>query len=98
MHVTRLDHVQLALPPSGENRAREFYGEVLGITEVKKPPNLAQRGGCWFERGDLKIDLGIAADFRPARKFHPALLVVDLPSPSSNGCMLTDTLCGTMRR
>ena len=33
------------------------------------------RGGCWFERGDLKIHLGVDADFRPARKAHPAVLV-----------------------
>jgi Glyoxalase/Bleomycin resistance protein/Dioxygenase superfamily len=26
----------------------------------------------------LKIHLGVEADFRPARKAHPALLVVDL--------------------
>ncbi|MGH8234342.1 MAG: VOC family protein [Rhodanobacteraceae bacterium] len=80
MHVARLDHVQLALPLGGEEHAREFYGEVLGIPEIKKPTNLAQRGGCWFERGDLKIHLGIELDFRPARKAHPALQVVDLPS------------------
>jgi catechol 2,3-dioxygenase-like lactoylglutathione lyase family enzyme len=30
-------------------------------------------------RGDLKIHLGVDADFRPARKAHVALLVNDLP-------------------
>jgi catechol 2,3-dioxygenase-like lactoylglutathione lyase family enzyme len=80
MRVTRLDHVQLALPPGGEDRARHFYGEVLGIPEIPKPPDLAKRGGCWFERGDLKIHLGVETSFRPARKAHPALVVVDLPS------------------
>jgi catechol 2,3-dioxygenase-like lactoylglutathione lyase family enzyme len=80
MPVIRLDHVQLAMPPGGEERAREFYGELLGIPEIEKPPRLAERGGCWFERGDLKIHLGVERDFRPARKAHPALLVVDLPS------------------
>jgi catechol 2,3-dioxygenase-like lactoylglutathione lyase family enzyme len=79
MQVARIDHVQLAMPAGGEELAREFYGRVLGIDEVPKPANLAKRGGCWFERGDLKIHLGVEADFRPARKAHPALLVVDLP-------------------
>ena len=63
-----------------ESAAREFYQHVLGIPEVPKPPHLAKRGGVWFERGALKIHLGVEADFRPARKAHPALLVVDLES------------------
>ena len=66
------------MPPGMEQAAREFYQGVLGIPEVPKPPHLAERGGAWFERGSLKIHLGVEADFRPARKAHPALLVVDL--------------------
>ena len=78
MKITALDHVQLAMPPGKEAEARAFYEGVLGIPEVQKPPNLARRGGCWFERGTVKIHLGVEADFRPARKAHPALLVEDL--------------------
>ena len=78
MRITRLDHVQLSMPPGGEQRARTFYQDALGVPEIPKPPHLAKRGGCWFERGELKIHLGVEADFRPARKAHPALLVDDL--------------------
>lgn len=74
----RLEHVQLAMPAGGEHLARAFYRDALGIPEIPKPPHLAKRGGCWFERGDLKIHLGVEEDFRPARKAHPALLVEDL--------------------
>lgn len=73
--IERLHHVQLAMPEGGELRAREFYQGLLGIPEVPKPPAMAQRGGCWFERGELRIHLGVEADFRPARKAHPALVV-----------------------
>ena len=66
------------MPPGREDAARTFYQGMLGIPEVPKPPHLARRGGVWFERGTLKIHLGVEADFRPARKAHPALLVVDL--------------------
>ena len=76
--VLRLDHVQLAMPAGGEDRARAFYQGVLGVAEQPKPPHLARRGGCWFEQGEVKIHLGVEADFRPARKAHPALLVRDL--------------------
>ena len=78
MRVTRIDHVQLAMPAGGEALARTFYGGVLGIQEIPKPAHLAKRGGCWFEREDLKIHLGVEADFRPARKAHVALMVADL--------------------
>jgi catechol 2,3-dioxygenase-like lactoylglutathione lyase family enzyme len=66
------------MPAGMERVAREFYEGLLGIPEVAKPPNLAQRGGVWFARGSVKIHLGVEADFRPARKAHPALLVADL--------------------
>ena len=80
MRVERLDHVQLAMPASGEDAARAFYSDLLGIPEVSKPPHLAKRGGCWFESGSTKLHLGVEGDFRPARKAHPALVVSDLPA------------------
>ncbi len=73
-----IDHVQLAMPAGGEAAARGFYGDVLGLPETPKPPHLAKRGGCWFESEALKIHLGVEADFRPARKAHPGLLVSEL--------------------
>jgi catechol 2,3-dioxygenase-like lactoylglutathione lyase family enzyme len=51
-----------------------------GIPRVPKPRHLQARGGCWFEQSGLKIHLGVDADFRPARKARPALLVNDLAS------------------
>jgi catechol 2,3-dioxygenase-like lactoylglutathione lyase family enzyme len=78
VRVTRIDHVQLAMPAGGEELARIFYAGILGISEMPKPTHLAKRGGCWFERGDLKIHVGVETDFKPARKAHVALLVVDL--------------------
>ena len=76
--VLGLDHVQLAMPAGGEQRARDFYTGLLGLPEVPKPTLLAARGGCWFESDRVKLHLGVEADFRPARKAHSALLVDDL--------------------
>ena len=76
--IKRLEHVQLAMPVGGEERARAFYQGALGIPEVPKPAYLAHRGGCWFEREELKIHLGVDPDFHPARRAHPALLVEGL--------------------
>jgi catechol 2,3-dioxygenase-like lactoylglutathione lyase family enzyme len=41
-----IDHVQLAMPAGEEATARRFYCDLLGMTEVAKPPELAKRGGC----------------------------------------------------
>ena len=76
--VVRLDHVQLAMPAGGEERATAFYEGVLGIPRVPKPAELAARGGCWFERDRLRVHLGVEEDFRPARKAHPALAVTGI--------------------
>lgn len=83
MTILGLDHIQLAMPAGEEDKARTFYRDLLGLPEVQKPPHLALRGGCWFERGSVKIHLGIDPDFKPAKKAHPGLLVDDLASPCS---------------
>jgi catechol 2,3-dioxygenase-like lactoylglutathione lyase family enzyme len=76
--VIALHHVQLAAPVGSEPVMRAFYIGVLGMTETAKPAGLASRGGVWFTSGTAELHLGIAADFRPARKAHPGLLVAGL--------------------
>lgn len=92
MKILGLDHIQVAIPPDGEDRARRFYGGVLGLAEIPKPPDLAVRGGLWFECGSQQLHLGVEMDFRPARKAHPALLVdglVDLMGTLADaGCVV----------
>ena len=78
MQIVGLDHIQLAMPAGREAEARRFYGELLGLAEMRKPAPLAARGGCWFARAGLQIHLGVEREFAPARKAHPAFLVADL--------------------
>ncbi|HRA64373.1 MAG: VOC family protein [Caldilinea sp.] len=78
MKIYAIDHVQLAMPAGEEAQARAFFCGVLGMTEVPKPAALAKRGGAWFAAGAVQLHLGVEAEFRPARKAHPALLVDDL--------------------
>jgi catechol 2,3-dioxygenase-like lactoylglutathione lyase family enzyme len=73
--IAGLDHVQLAAPPACEEEARRFYGGLLGLTELPKPPGLAARGGVWFACGAQQLHVGVESDFAPARKAHPALRV-----------------------
>ena len=80
----RLPHVQVACPPGGEDVARRFYADGLGMTEVDKPADLVARGGCWFRAYDdagavaAELHVGLEDPFAPARKAHPAFVVADL--------------------
>ncbi|WP_210649230.1 VOC family protein [Nocardioides sp. SYSU D00065] len=80
----RLHHVQVACPPGGEDVARRFWVDGLGMTEVEKPADLAARGGCWFRAYDdsgrvtAELHVGVEEPFAPARKAHPAFVVADL--------------------
>jgi catechol 2,3-dioxygenase-like lactoylglutathione lyase family enzyme len=76
--IVGLDHVQLAMPPGRETEAEAFYSGLLGFDRIPKPEPMAARGGCWFASGPVALHLGVEADFRPARKAHPALVVRDL--------------------
>jgi catechol 2,3-dioxygenase-like lactoylglutathione lyase family enzyme len=73
--ITAVDHVQVAAPPGCEAQARAFYGGVLGMDELPKPAQLAARGGCWFAAGAQQLHVGVAEQFAPAAKAHPALRV-----------------------
>jgi catechol 2,3-dioxygenase-like lactoylglutathione lyase family enzyme len=73
-----IDHVQVAIPAGGEARARAFYAALLGLPEQLKPPELAKRGGCWFESERVKVHCGVEEPFAPARKAHIAFRVDDV--------------------
>jgi catechol 2,3-dioxygenase-like lactoylglutathione lyase family enzyme len=72
------EHVQLIIPDGAERRAREFYVDVLGFTEIVRPESLGGRGGGWFRNGGVNLHLGSELDFRATRPGHPAWLVPDL--------------------
>jgi catechol 2,3-dioxygenase-like lactoylglutathione lyase family enzyme len=73
-----IDHVQTAMPVGGEALARDFYGVLLGLTEIPKPVEMAGRGGCWFVVGMHQLHIGAEAEFRPAKKAHVALATDDV--------------------
>ncbi|WP_238430775.1 VOC family protein [Frankia nepalensis] len=72
-----MHHLQLAIPPETEDACRAFWVGLLGLTEVPKPAPLAARGGAWFRGAGIEIHVGVTADFVPATKAHPAVLVDD---------------------
>ena len=92
MTILSIDHIQLAMPAApagGEEKSRAFFINILGFHEIPKPAELAKRGGAWFQNvptavelpsGTVQLHIGVEADFRPARKAHPAFIVDDLDS------------------
>ena len=54
----RLHRVQVSCPRGGEDAARRFWVEGLGMDEVEKPATLAGRGGCWFRASGAEIHVG----------------------------------------
>lgn len=78
MKLLAIHHVHLTMPSGQEDVARNFYGGLLGLAEVPKPPALAVRGGVWFGSDAIQLHLGVEDDFRPARKAHPAICVESL--------------------
>jgi catechol 2,3-dioxygenase-like lactoylglutathione lyase family enzyme len=75
-----IDHVQIAIPAGGEADGRRYFADLLGLTEIAKPPVLAARGGCWFALGELQLHLGVDPDFRAAKKAHIAFRIENLDS------------------
>ncbi len=76
--VCALHHVQVACPPGGEGPVRAFYGGLLGLIEVAKPSELANRGGVWFRGDGYELHVGVEEPFSPAHKAHPAFLIDDI--------------------
>jgi len=66
------------MPEGGENAARAFYSNLLGLDEIPKPKALRGRGGVWFSLGKTQVHLGVERPFLPASKAHPAFEVRDL--------------------
>ena len=88
--IVGIDHVQVAAPPGCDAEARRFYGDLLGLDELPKPPLLAARGGTWFRAGEHELHVGIADDFVPAARAHPALRVASLEVLEALAARLAD--------
>ena len=76
--IRSLDHIQLAMPAGQEEKARQFFVDLLGFIEIEKPKPLRSRGGVWFQAGAAQLHLGVQPAFKPATKAHPAFLVDNL--------------------
>ena len=62
--VKRLQHTSIPMPPDGDEKARAFYGEVLGMREIPKPEGLAAMTVIWFAANDDGDEVHVFKDER----------------------------------
>ncbi len=72
-----IDHVQLAMPRGEEDRAHDFYVDILGMTTLPKPADMVDRGGLWFASGPVALHLGSDPNFAASPRTHVALRCAD---------------------
>ena len=77
----RLDHVQVVVPRAEEAAAKAFYGDLLGLPALAKPPGPRQNEGAWFDAGAIQLHLAIE-EIDPAaprlKRPHVGFVVGDL--------------------
>lgn len=74
MTPLRVAHVNLSV--DDVERARAFYGELLGLAAAPRPAD-AGRAGCWFRLGDVELHLSEEPDADNARSKRHVALEVD---------------------
>ncbi len=80
--MIRLQHVSLPIPPGAQEQGREFYGEVVGLSEKTPPAVLVPSGVVWFDAGDGDRELHLVPDpdgLTPGAKRHFCFEVDDVP-------------------
>ncbi|MCA1635863.1 MAG: VOC family protein [Acidobacteria bacterium] len=75
INIRRLNHVQICVPFGEEERARQFYGGLLGLEEIEKPEVLKKNGGLWYKIADIQLHVGVEEMGDRASKRHPAFEV-----------------------
>ncbi|HUS17896.1 MAG TPA: VOC family protein [Chloroflexia bacterium] len=76
--IEAIDHIQVLAPAGSEAAIRAFYGDLLGLPEVEKPPELRPRGGAWYRVGAVLLHIGLEAEPPDAGRRHFAFRVGDV--------------------
>lgn len=62
--ITRVDHLNVQVPPEKEEAAKAFYGGLLGLKELTKPENLGSKGAHYVisEQPWTELHLGVSRE------------------------------------
>ena len=77
INFKKLNHIQICIPKGEEEKGREFYCGILGLTEIEKPENLKKNGGFWLQAGDIQLHIG-TEQITGKSKRHPAFEIEKL--------------------
>jgi catechol 2,3-dioxygenase-like lactoylglutathione lyase family enzyme len=81
MAIIGIHHVQVTIPRGTEELTRQFYCQLLGLSEIEKPEVLQERGGIWLQVGDRQVHMGAEEGVdRHKTKAHIAYQVSDIAS------------------
>ncbi|MCW5879864.1 MAG: VOC family protein [Anaerolineae bacterium] len=69
MRIIKLDHSALIV--SDLDRARWFYGDVLGLAEIPRPASFTF-GGCWYRGDGFELHLILESDTQAQAGFGDA--------------------------
>lgn len=76
--IIGLHYAQITVLKGAEEEGKNFYCNVLELTEIEKPDSLKGRGGFWLQVGDKEVHVGTEEGFdRQTTKAHVANQVED---------------------
>ncbi len=78
IEVVGIDHVQLSMPPGGEDVARAFYVRDPRAPRDRQATQARRSRRLLVRRCRRRHPPGPEAGFRPHAKAHPALVIRDL--------------------
>ena len=77
--VHSLSHINVTVPAEAEAPAKDFYGTVLGLTQIPKPAGTRQNVGAWYELGGVQLHLSVEEKVtNAASDRHVCYLVADM--------------------
>ena len=73
MSVKALNHVALVIDDL--EKATQFYGGLLGLEEIERPPEVKTGGmaGAWYALGDRQLHLMVMAEISGSSARHFAI-------------------------
>jgi len=82
--VTALHHVNVTVPPELEEATKHFYGAVLGLKQVPKPPT-SRQSGAWYQIGPNQLHLSVDKEEQgPLSSRHICFAVADLSAAEAS--------------
>ncbi|WP_242204072.1 VOC family protein [Aestuariivivens insulae] len=82
INFKKINHVQICIPIGEEDKGREFYCDILGLKEIKRPESLSHMGGFWLEMANIHLHIG-TENLKGKSKRHPAYEVENISEVKS---------------